>query len=117
MSVQKLAFTDESIQDYEQVKEFLVPLLISSKKNKETMKNRPYAGLGDMRLAYYVSKTISTMEMRLLPVFDQHLKEWGINSDDLEEQAMSNLNTKAGAVLHRMDDVLNIKGASCIIQI
>lgn len=86
------------IQDYEQVKNKILPVIMNKGENPKWVSERPHMDLcGDLVVFYKI--TIDTIKVpdanASVPVTNQLLDLWNISSEQLHGQALENLDTYA----------------------
>lgn len=80
----------ENIFSYEKIKHKIVYKLIQKDSNKDLLENVPFIPYLDLAIVFYVILETSEFGTATLLVKKEHLKEWGITKEEVEERAKVN---------------------------
>ncbi len=95
----------DGLNDFEQIKDRLEPVLINARANRELLRDIPHERLEDLAVAFRTVRFTETgvMSMR---VTDEHLEKWGIGKEELKRQAFANVQASGKYVLQELKDCL-----------
>lgn len=93
-----------AIRDYEKIKDSIVPCVVNSKWNQETLADVPHKNLSDFTVLYRIMFD-DKMEASAV-VNNKIMKSWGVSQEDIHEAALSNMESKMRPLTKNMYDVL-----------
>ena len=81
----------EKSKDWERVKDKIYPILLSTEENKELLQNLVSRPLLDLSVAYVIREDMSERCAANIKISEGLLRYYGVDSEQLHEQAMKNL--------------------------
>lgn len=98
-------FPADKLDEYEQMKGLVEPVLVNVKANRERLQHSPHIIIEDLAVAFQVACHVETGKM-CTPVKDEHLEEWGIGKEQLYEQAFKNVQESGEYTLYGLNDCI-----------
>lgn len=80
----------EKLKTYEEVREKIVYRLISRERNQELLTRVPYVPYLDLAVVFAVILEISQHGIATMLIQEEHLKEWGIDREEIYRRASEN---------------------------
>lgn len=84
------SYSCDNIFSYEKVKEKIVYKVVQRESNEELLKEVPYETFLDLALVFYVLLEATPFGNATLLVKNEHLKEWGVEKEELLRAAEEN---------------------------
>lgn len=79
------------LQDYEKVRSSIVYRIVSRLKNEDYLKEIPYVPFLDLAIVFYAILDLHEEDkMVFMPISQEHLQMWGVNKEDLYQEACKN---------------------------
>lgn len=100
-------FDVQSFLDFDDAKEHIVFKIVNYEKNKKLLKEIPHKKIMDLAVVYYYLLSNDSLENATILIYNNHLENWKITADELDEIAMKNTPKLLGADLRSITDVLN----------
>lgn len=94
----------EVIREYEEIKEFIVPCVVNSTWNQETLADVPHKNLSDFAVLYRIMLD-DKMETSVV-VNNSIMNNWGVSQEDIHKVALSNMKSRMRPYTRNMYDVL-----------
>ena len=107
LGAKKEIFDVQSFLDFEDAKEHIVFKIVNYEKNKKLLKKIPHRKIMDLAVVYYYLLSNDSFENATILIYNNHLENWKITADELDEIAMKNTPNLLGADLRSITDVLN----------
>ena len=98
-------FDLKNITEYENVKEKLFIRVSSAERNEEMLWNVPHQMREDLAITYHISVSVDDVGVGSTTITNDILKHYGINEEQLHEDAMKNsphVRPNPGMVMRRM---------------
>ena len=83
-------FDISTFTDFEKVKEKIIMKLVNAEMNAELLEQIPHKIMGDLAVIYNVAVQEIKNEYATILIYNEHLKLWGINAEELHEFATEN---------------------------
>nr|WP_308625375.1 DUF5688 family protein [uncultured Eisenbergiella sp.] len=97
----------EEIYQYDKVREHLIVTVCNAEKNRGLLKTVPHESREDLALTYRIKRAGEPERgMESILVKNSMLKYWGIEEQELREDAWNSMNRESPASFRSMEDVL-----------
>lgn len=97
----------KKILSYEGVKDRIVFKLVNTKKNRDFLDTVPHRDILDLSVVFYVLLEVSREGAAMMTICENHLRQWGIDSDVLRKTAEENVKRILPAELFTMRHALS----------
>lgn len=78
------------LKDYEEVRQRVVMKLINREQNMSLLKGIPYVSYLDFAVVFYILLSTKENESATVTITNDHLRYWGVEKEELYEDAMKN---------------------------
>lgn len=99
-------FDINEISNFERVKERITCRLVNAEQNAEYLSDKPHKLMGDLAVTYHVAIAAREDGWMTTPVTNHLLKEYGINAENLHENAKKNMETLFPLTFKGMSEVM-----------
>lgn len=93
-----------TIRDYEKIKDSIVPCVVNSTWNQETLADVPHKNLSDFTVLYRIMLD-DKMETSVV-INNSIMNNWGVSQEDIHKVALSNMKSRMRPFTRNMYDVL-----------
>lgn len=80
----------DCLKDYEEVRKRVVMKLINREENLSLLKGIPYVSYLDFAVVFYILLDARENESATVTITNEHIKYWGVEKEELYEDAMKN---------------------------
>ncbi len=96
----------EFFKSYREMKGRVLFKLIHYHKNKELLKEVPYMSFFDLAMVFYCDVSVQFGGNGTILIYNNHLKMWGIELEELYQDAMANMPREYPAEIQTMEEVM-----------
>ena len=93
-------------RSYEKVKDMICYRVINAGRNEELLKEIPYIRYHDLAICFYVTIQFKRIGRGTILIRNGHMEEWGVDADQLMEDAKRNTEKLCGGMMVPMEDIL-----------
>ena len=91
--------------DYDYAKDHVLPRLVNYEMNEDRLKTMPHTKYLDLAVTYHITIHADSDGIQSIPITNDLLDKFGITTDDLHEQSMTNL-SKSEPVIQSMQEIM-----------
>lgn len=101
-------FDIKQITEWERCKDRIVPRIVGTEDNCNLLNERPHKLIADLAVTYHILLEQSTDEGSMsIPITNQLMYSWKIDSDELHDVALRNMNTLLPTSFRGMSEVIS----------
>ena len=91
-SLPAIQVDEKKLLDYSAAKSRIIMKLVNTEKNRTFLETAPHIPFQDLSIVYHYLIGKSDRMLLSMPVNDEVLKEWGVDTLELHQQALANYN-------------------------
>ena len=96
----------ETFTDFESVKDKVIMVAVNTERNRELLNQAPHKEKEDLSLIYKVIVDTDTEGIATITIKNEHMKSWGVTTDEIHELAMHNTKEILPITVQSMNEVM-----------
>lgn len=103
---EQFATIGRDFMNFDFVKDKIVMVAINAEKNKELLAGSPHQLREDLALIYKVMFSTGEEGMSTITIKNEHMKVWGVTTEDIHELAMKNTKELLPVTIQSMNEIM-----------